>query len=77
MLTYRVLHGTAPPCLTSSFTCVADAGSGPHLLTRLMFRFPVGLRSEVVPSLLLEPKCGTVYLEMLHLLRRCRSSGTG
>ena len=23
-LTYRALHGSAPPCLASSFTCVAD-----------------------------------------------------
>jgi len=82
VLTNRVY--TAPrPYLASSFSCVADM---PHRRTltsastdqiRSTFRFSVGLRSEVAPSLLLEPKCGTVNLAMSHLLRRYRSSGTG
>jgi len=36
-------------------------------MIRSTFRSSVGLRSEVVPSLLLEPKCGTAYLAMLHI----------
>ena len=47
-LTYRALHGSAPPCLASSFTCVADmphrrtdAGSGPPPLNSLTFRPPI------------------------------------
>ena len=33
--------------------------------------------AEVVPSLLLKLKCGTVNLAMSHLLRRCLFQGTG
>jgi len=64
---YRVLHVIAPPYLASSFTpshvsptCHTDIGS----LNRSTFHSFVVLRSEVVSFLLLELKCGTVYLAM-------------
>jgi len=80
-LTYRALHGSAPPYLASSFTCVADM---PH---RRRFRsasteqldVPTCRRStmEVVPFLLLEQRCVMACQAKLRRPRRCRCSGTG
>ena len=71
-LTYRALHGSAPPYLASSFTCRTDAGSGPPPLNSLTFRLVVGQLSEVVPFLLLEQRCGMACQGMLRRPRRCR-----
>ena len=80
-LTYRALHGSAPPYLSSSFTCVADmptdAGSGPPQLNSLTFRPVVGQLSVVVPFLLLAQRCGMACQAMLRRPRCCRCSRTG
>jgi len=72
-LMYRALHGSAPPYLALSFTCVADMLP----LNSLTFRPVVGQLSEVVPFLLLEQKCGMACQAMLHWPRSCRCSRTG
>ena len=80
-LIYRALHGSAPPYLASSFTCVADMPHRRRLRSAstnsLTFRPVVGQLSEVVPFLLLEQRCRMSCQAMLRRLRRCRCSRTG
>ena len=80
-LTYRALHGSAPPYLVSSFTCVADMPHRRRLRSasteNLTFRPVVGQLSEVVPFLLLEQRCRMDCQAMLRRPRRCRCSRTG
>ena len=63
-LTYRALHGSAPPYLAPP-------------LNNLTFRLVVGQLSEVVPFLLLEQRCGMACQAKLRRPRRCRCSRTG
>ena len=81
-LTYRAMHGSAPPYLASSFTWVADMPHRRRLrsrpLNRLTFRPVVGQLSEVVPFLLLEQRCGMACQATLRrprgAARPCRSA---
>jgi len=76
MLIYHIVHRHY---LASSYvapTCHIDIASVPHLLNSSMFRSFVGLWLEVVPFLLLQWKCGTVYLLMSHPPRRYQFSRT-
>jgi len=80
-LTYRALHGFAPPYLASSFTCVADMPHRRRLRSASTEQLdvPTCRRSttEVVPFLLLEQRCGMACQAMLRRPRRCRCSRTG
>jgi len=58
-------------------TCHTDARSGPPPLNNSTFRPVVGQRSEVVPFLLQQQRCGIAYQATLHRSRRCRCSTTG
>ena len=82
-LTYRALHGSAPPylaSLASSFTCVADMPHRRRLRSASTEQLDVpfvGQLSEVVPFLLLEKRCGMACQAKLRRPRRCRCSRTG
>ena len=80
-LTYRALHGSAPPYLASSFTCVADmphrrrlrSASTEQLDVPTCCRSTIGGRAFPVAG----KRCGMACQAMLRRPRRCRCSRTG
>ena len=80
-LTYRALHGFAPPYLASSFTCVADMPHRRRLRSASTEQLdvPTCRRSTIGgrPFLLLEQRCGMACQAMLRRPRRCRCPRTG
>ena len=76
MLTFRALHGTAPPYMTSQFTRVADMPNRRrHRLISLMFRPSAYQLSAVVPFRLLVLRSETAYQTMSLPLRPCQPFG--
>jgi len=77
MLTFRALHGTAPPYLTSQFTRVADMPNRRRLRSSSsnLLDVPSIQLSVVTCFQLLVLRSGTVYQMMSPLLRPCPPSG--
>ena len=80
-LTYRALHGSAPPYLAASFTCVTDMPHRRRLRSASTEQLdvPTCRRSTIGgrPFLLLQQRCGMACQAMLRRPRRCRCSRTG
>ena len=78
MLTFRALHGTAPPYLTSQFTrvltCLTSEGCDLHRLISSTFLLPVCQLSGVVRFRLLVLRSGTAYQMMSPPLHPCSPS---